>query len=85
MDKAECYGHTDLMFNQTLSNRIHDERWARPGLALCARCEVRSECLAWALGEDPDPAYMGIAGGKTYAQRMRMRALTPPRRRAVKW
>lgn len=42
----------------------------RPARTVCAGCEVRSECLAWALDHD-EPA--GMWGGLTPSERQRWR------------
>jgi WhiB family redox-sensing transcriptional regulator len=43
---------------------------ARAAQAVCQRCEVRAECLAWAL--EHDQRY-GVWGGTTELERRRMR------------
>jgi WhiB family redox-sensing transcriptional regulator len=43
---------------------------ARPGLALCEGCEVRAECLDFAMA---DPGLEGMWGGTTARERRRLR------------
>ena len=58
---AACRGHDiDLWFPRRGGD-------TRPAVAICRKCPVRPECLAWALEQDTNP--VGIFGGLTQRQR----------------
>jgi len=51
---------------------------AAPAKAICARCAVREECMAFAL-DWPDPSGIeGVCGGTTPRDRQLMRATSRP-------
>lgn len=63
-DEAECLGQdTALFFPDSEDN-------AAEGLAICAQCPVRGECLEWALASRQDD---GVWGGMVGRDRVRLR------------
>ena len=64
VDGARCQGHnTDLFFDEDTSSAT------RRAKAICARCPVQAECLAFAL--ETDTLY-GVFGGTTGTERERL-------------
>lgn len=63
-DRAACRGmETEIFFPTTKAGR-------REALAVCSRCDVRFDCLAWALSWPDQRDLMGIWGGHTQFQRI---------------
>ena len=62
-DRAACKGDTESFFS-------YDRVILARARALCARCEVRSECLESALS---GRYVQGLWGGLTEAQRQKLR------------
>ena len=51
----------------------------RPALAICKQCPVTNECLSYAVQR---PELLGVWGGATVQQRMKMRTANPLLRRS---
>lgn len=66
--RAACRGMPLELFVPSEGTRVS---WVyyRPALRVCARCTVRSECLADALEWEDSGARMGVAGGLTPNER----------------
>jgi WhiB family redox-sensing transcriptional regulator len=65
MADAVCLEHPEVEFFPERGQSVE------PAKALCRRCLVRVECLAYAV-DDPD--IVGIWGGTSQRERTRMRA-----------
>lgn len=52
------------------SDKVYREAEAK---AVCARCDLRSECLIWALGSNGNPVEVGIWGGLNDDERRAIR------------
>lgn len=76
MKQAACQGVPVVVFYPT------DEAGEREAKRVCARCEVRPDCLAYALNTHRDATDAGIWGGTTDRERRQMRRRT--RRELVK-
>lgn len=69
MDQAACAGmDTDLFFT-TVGRAKDPDPTAR---ATCDRCDVKEECLLWALYHDPDARHHGTWGGTSPKGRDRL-------------
>jgi WhiB family redox-sensing transcriptional regulator len=68
MDQAKCKGVSlEVFYPAVGKSSVTAKAW-------CKACEVRQECLAWALDTDQD----GIWGGHTQAERERLREAGQP-------
>ena len=74
MEKGECRKHsTDLDARKRLTKMFYGERNKTETLAakrMCAKCEVKEECLQYALDAPHDN---GIWGGTTPRERFKIR------------
>jgi WhiB family transcriptional regulator, redox-sensing transcriptional regulator len=74
MDRAACIGVPVKVFYPT------DEHGETAAKEVCATCEVRADCLAYALNQHRDATDAGIWGGTTERERRAIRRRT---RRAI--
>lgn len=74
--KAACLGYDTELFFPAGTTGAAVEQTAR-AKAVCQRCDVSAQCLAWALATNEDA---GIWGGKTEDERRTLRRSRPPRR-----
>ena len=65
---GNCHGKTELFFSPPHKTRAILAK-EREAVAICGMCQVRNECLTYALHHEK----YGIWGGKTEAQRDRLR------------
>jgi WhiB family redox-sensing transcriptional regulator len=66
-DHAACRGSNN---NTSFSiERPPNDDWAEPAKAICATCDVRAQCLAFALDHRERD---GVWGGTTPAERRRL-------------
>jgi hypothetical protein len=90
---GKCKGQTDLFFEP--SEYAYDDSRKEPGKhariatakAICMECDVRVECLEWAMRAEIE---FGIFGGKTASDRLDMRKAVKRearrlRRQELKW
>lgn len=68
LDRAACLGMDRTIF----FSDPHDVAGTQAALAVCARCSVTEECLAWALEHPTSSGRFGIFGGTTPIERRRM-------------
>jgi WhiB family redox-sensing transcriptional regulator len=69
MDEAVCRGAADPELFFPVSEVGPGTRQVNEAKAVCARCPVRPDCLAFALEQDLD----GVWGGTTEEERRAMR------------
>jgi WhiB family redox-sensing transcriptional regulator len=69
--RANCLGSDPELFHPTKAG-VASQAQVRAAKMICHRCEVREECLAYAL-EHREPH--GIWGGKTVVERAKMLGL----------
>lgn len=71
MDRGACLGKDTAIFERPANgggrNSYAPERWADAAKAICAGCQVRAECLAWAYAMNDQ--YM-VLGGTTPRDRI---------------
>lgn len=72
-DDAACLAHDPRIWFPTVPG---NSRAARRAKEICAGCQVRADCLAYAIGNHE---HYGIWGGLSEEER---KAMTPARRRA---
>jgi WhiB family redox-sensing transcriptional regulator len=70
MDRAACNGVPVAIFYPT------DEHGEAIAKKVCATCEVRADCLAYALNQHRDATDAGIWGGTTERERRAIRRRT---------
>jgi WhiB family transcriptional regulator, redox-sensing transcriptional regulator len=69
-DHARCRNEDPELFFPIGTKAGPDQEQIQAAKAVCARCRVRAECLAWALETATDG---GIWGGKTEEERRALR------------
>lgn len=72
-DRANCIGKQEYFFNDMKRTSVSKAK------ELCADCEVRSECLQYALRLD----VVGVWGGLTANERAKLRRAERKSRRGV--
>lgn len=70
MKRAACNGMPTEVFYPT------DERGEATAKKVCAVCEVRADCLAYALNQHADAVDAGIWGGTSERERRQIRRRT---------
>lgn len=81
-DRARCRDLDPELFFPPLEAESTDQRQTREraAKAVCAACQVRSECLTWAVANQER---LGVWGGTTERERRVLAAAGPQRQRAA--
>ena len=67
MDDAACLWYPADDFFPTVKKKVEEAK------KVCAKCDVKLKCLAWAMAnEQDDQRRFGIAGGLTPTERARL-------------